>query len=123
MTENNIICVACPVGCRIKIESAAGEIKDINGYQCEQGRNYAVEEFKNPTRILPTTVRVKNGDLPLVSVKTASPIPKGDLLVAMEELARVEVEAPVTCGQVVLENVVDSGVDVVATNNVNTKSK
>ena len=121
MSENSIICVACPVGCRIKIKSAEGNIEEITGYQCEQGRKYAVEEFKNPTRILPTTVRVKNGILPLVSVKTAEPIPKSELLAAMEELARVEMEAPVECGQVVLENVVDSGVTVVATNNVETK--
>lgn len=118
MDKKEIICVACPVGCRIEIKASGDEIKNISGNQCEQGRKYAREEFKNPTRILPTTVRVNQGELPLVSVKTANPIPKNKLLPAMEELARIEIEAPVKCGDVIVENVVNTGVSVVATNNV-----
>lgn len=119
MSRTSIICVGCPKGCRIKIEDKDGKITDISGHSCEKGKEYAREEFKNPTRILPTTVIVNKGELPLVSVKTAKPIPKKYLLPAMKEIAKARVEAPVNIGDVIIDNILDTGVDIIATNNVN----
>mgnify|MGYP000126037504 FL=1 len=121
MRNNNveeIICVSCPKGCRIRVESKDNELKNISGYSCEEGKRYAKEEFKNPTRILPTTVRVKKGEFPLVSVKTKRGIPKAKLLKAMEVIAEIEVKAPVEIGDIILEDILNTGVDLVATRNV-----
>ncbi len=123
VSRTNIICVACPRGCRITIESRGDKIKSITGYGCKKGKEYAREEFKNPTRILPTTVRVKNGELPLVSVKTESPIPKKDLLPAMKETVNINVKAPVNIGDIIVENIAGTGVNLIATNNVGEKCK
>lgn len=121
-----LVCVNCPKGCRVEITSKEGKILDITGYECPLGEDYALEEFKNPTRILPTTVRVNNGKLPLVSVKSRKPIPKSKIGQAMNELAETEVEAPVYLGDVVKSDIAGTGVDMVATrtiyrNNDNTK--
>lgn len=113
-----LVCVNCPKGCRIQVTSENGEIVDIDGYECPLGKDYAVEEFKNPTRILPTTVRVKNGRLPLVSVKSREPISKSKIGQAMNELAEINIEAPVCSGEVVKTNIADTGVDMVATKTV-----
>lgn len=118
MKENKIICVACPRGCRITVVGDDKKIKSIKGFSCPRGEDYAKEEFLNPTRILPTTVKVKNGNFPLVSVKTEKPIPKKDLLPAMDVIARTEVEAPVSCGDIIIKNILDTGVNVIATRNV-----
>ena len=118
MSRTNIICVACPKGCRITVKSENAEIKEITGYTCPKGKDYAKEEFLNPTRILPTTVKVNGGNFPLVSVKTAKPISKKLLMKAMEKTAEVQVQAPVSCGQVIIENLLDTGVDLIATRNV-----
>jgi len=118
VSRTNIICVGCPKGCRMKIEDKDGEITDISGYGCDKGKEYAREEFKNPTRILPTTVIVKNGKIPLVSVKTAKPIPKNYLLPAMKKIAKTRVEAPIDIGDVIIDNILDTGADIIATNNV-----
>ena len=72
----------------------------------------------DPTRIVTTTVRVKNGSMPVVSVKTAQDIPKGKIFDCVEALRDVCVEAPVQIGDVILENVAGTGVDIVATGNV-----
>jgi len=117
-----IICVSCPKGCRIKVESVDGQIKDVSGYNCKEGKRYAKEEFRNPTRILPTTVRVNKGEFPLVSVKTRKAIPKDKLLPAMDVIAEIEIEAPVEIGEVVLEDILNTGVDLVATRNVKKKN-
>lgn len=118
MSRTTIICIGCPKGCRMKVESERGEIKKISGFSCPVGKEHARKEFENPTRILPTTVRIKGGELPLVPVKTAAPIPKKLLLPAMREIARIEVEAPVYTGQVIRKNFLETGVDLVATRDV-----
>lgn len=110
-----ITCIACPVGCDITLEVEDGEIQSIEGNTCPRGADYAKEEYRNPTRILPTTARVTGGVLPRVPVKSAEPIPKPELEAAMREIAAVEVEAPVELGDVIVENVCDTGVDIVAT--------
>ena len=123
MPRTNIICVACPKGCRIEIKHEDDEIKEISGYSCPQGEKYAKEEFLNPTRILPTTVRVKNGNLPLVSVKTEKPIPKKIINKVMQKTAAIQVEAPVKCGDIIIENLLNTGINLVATKNVKKNSK
>lgn len=118
MEKSEIICTNCPKGCRVKIEVEADEIINISGYECPAGKKYAIDEYKNPTRILPTTIRVKNGEFPLVPVKTAEPIPKSFVLKAMKVIAAKEVIAPVDLGDVIVENILETGVDVVATQNI-----
>ncbi|MBM7622714.1 DUF1667 domain-containing protein [Sporohalobacter salinus] len=116
-----ITCISCPIGCEIELEVVDDEITDIEGNRCPRGKEYAREEYFNPTRILPTTVRVKNGVLPLVPVKTAKPIPKEKLELAMDELAKVELEAPIKLGDIVIENILNTGVDVVTTRDLPAK--
>jgi len=122
MTETvEITCIRCPIGCDIELEVEDGEILSMEGAGCIQGEDYAREEYRNPTRVLPTTVRVKGGVLPYVPVKTAEPIPKGELEAAVKELATVEVEAPIELGDVVFEDVCGTGVDIVATRDLPAK--
>lgn len=122
MGKNDIICTGCPKGCRVTVEVDNEEITNIEGYECPTGKKYAVDEYKNPTRILPTTIRVKNGEFPLVPVKTADPIPKSLLIKAMDIIAKKEVEAPVELGDVLIEDILDTGVNIVATRNINKKA-
>ncbi len=110
-----ITCINCPMGCEIKLEVVDNEIKSIKGNRCPSGKEYARNEYFNPTRVLPTTVRVKGGVLPLVPVKSNKPLPKERLEDVMKELAKVELEAPVKLGDIVMEDVFGTGVDIVAT--------
>ena len=118
MEQNKIICVSCPIGCRMTIQSKDGKITSIIGNACPKGIKYVKGEFINPLRILPTTVKVIGGEFPLVSVKTEKAIPKRLLLKAMVEIAEIEVEAPVKIGQVIKDDLIGTGVSLVATRNV-----
>ena len=118
MKENKIICISCPIGCRMTIQSKNGKITSIIGNTCPKGIKYAREEFINPLRILPTTVKVIGGELPLVSVKTEKAIPKRLLLEAMVEIAEIEVKAPVKIGQIIKDDLMGTGVSLVATRNI-----
>jgi len=118
MEEKEIICVSCPMGCRITVQAKEGDIISITGNDCPKGIKYAKEEFINPLRILPTTVKVIGGEFPLVSVKTEKAILKRLLLKAMAEIAEIEVEAPVEIGQVIKDDLIGTGVKLVATRNI-----
>jgi CxxC motif-containing protein len=79
---------------------------------------YAEKEISNPERTLTTTVKVNNGHLPLVSVRTNKPIPKNKIFSTMDLLAKIEVEAPVKIGDPIVQNLFGTGVNVVATKNI-----
>ena len=118
MEGKEIICISCPKGCRITVQNRGEEIISITGNDCPKGIKYAEGEFINPLRILPTTVKVIGGELPLVSVKTEKAIPKRLLLKTMFEIAEIEVNAPVKIGQVIKDNLMGTGVNLVATRNI-----
>ncbi len=116
--ESEITCIICPIGCEMTAYHKEGIITDIEGYECKKGIEYAKEELFDPKRTLTTTVIVKGGKLPLVSVKTNIPIPKDNLFEVMDALSKVEVSAPIKIGDVLVQNVLGLDADIVATKNV-----
>ena len=119
--KKEMICIGCPMGCYLIVDYDGKTIRDISGNRCKVGLEYAEKEISNPERTLTTTVKVKNGHLPLVSVRTNKPIPKNKIFDAMDLLAKVEVEAPVKIGYPIVQNIFGTGVNVVATKNIKTK--
>lgn len=118
MKQVHLICIGCPLGCPLTAELEDGEVRSVTGNTCKNGEKYARRELTNPTRIVTTTVRVSGGELAMVSVKTASDIPKGKIFDCIRALKDVEVPAPVSIGQVILPDAAGTGVGVVATRHV-----
>ena len=118
MEKRELTCIGCPLGCAITVTLDGGEVKDIVGFTCKRGKEYARKEVTNPTRIVTSTVRVTGGTLAMVSCKTRSDIPKGKIFDVVRALKDVEVPAPITIGQVLAENVAGTGVDIIATKNI-----
>ena len=118
MKTVNLICIGCPLGCPLTVEMEGSEVKAVSGNTCPRGDAYARKEMTNPTRIVTSTVRVSGGRLAMVSVKTASDIPKGKIFDCVKALKDVEVKAPVRIGDVIVENVAGTGVNIIATKNV-----
>ena len=118
MKQVHLICIGCPLGCPLTAELEDGEVRSVTGNTCKNGEKYARRELTNPMRIVTTTVRVSGGELAMVSVKTASDIPKGKIFDCIRALKDVEVPAPVSIGQVILPDAAGTGVGVVATRHV-----
>lgn len=110
-------CVSCPMGCRLTATVENGSHK-IEGYTCKRGLEYGLQEMKDPRRNISSTVRITNGFLTVLPVKTAAPIPKNMIFQVMEAINRVHVTAPIHSGAVVLANVLNTGVNIVATRNM-----
>lgn len=115
MEEKTITCIICPIGCEIKVRAENNKIKEIEDYKCERGKEYAKNEYLNPTRVLATTVKIENFRLPVTSVKTEEGIPKDLIFDCMAILKNTEIEGPVNIGETVVENILDTGIDVVTT--------
>ena len=119
MTETReLICINCPLGCGLTVTIKDGEVEKVQGNTCPKGEAYGKKEVTNPTRIVTSTVRVTGGALPVVSVKTASDIPKEKIMDCARVLKEIEVQAPVSIGDVMLEDVCGTGVPMIATKNV-----
>ena len=117
----NLTCIMCPLGCDLVVrtdeESDIGEIM-VEGNTCPKGKNYAIQEMTDPRRNIASSVLVTGGELPLVSVRLTGAIPKSRIFDVMDELRRQELTAPVKAGQIVIKDVLNLGVDVIATKNV-----
>ncbi|MFO7698084.1 MAG: DUF1667 domain-containing protein [Anaerolineae bacterium] len=111
--QREFICVTCPVGCSIQAEVDGQELVALRGQACQRGEAFVREELTAPRRMLTTTVRVSGGRLPLVPVRSSVPVPKGLMLEIARALREVALDAPVADHQMVLENALGSGVDIV----------
>lgn len=113
-----IICTSCPVGCELTVTFDEKDIIDVEGNTCKLGMDYAKQEIFDPRRMVASTVRVKNGYHPLVPVYTEKPVPKPKIMDVLAEIRQVEVEAPISIKDVIIENVLDTGINVVASRNL-----
>jgi CxxC motif-containing protein len=119
--KKEIICICCPMGCYLAVDYIGTTIRGVSGNRCKVGLKYAEKEISDPERTLTTNVKVKNGHLPLVSVRTSKPIPKNIIFDVMDLLAKVEVKAPIKIGEPIVKNIFNTGVNIVATKNISKK--
>lgn len=111
-----IICTVCPLGCRVEISlDRRGAVSALKGAECAQGEKYVVREFKSPVRTVTATVRTGEKSFPLIPVRTSRPVPRELIGEVMRETARARAKAPVKAGDVIVKNILKTGVDLIAT--------
>lgn len=108
-----LICIVCPKGCHLKVDEENNYA--VTGNACPRGAEYGAAELQHPVRVLTSTVKLAGCAARRCPVKTNGSIPKGMLFDAMGVLDAVELTAPVAVGQVVVADLLGTGVDVVAT--------
>ncbi len=114
MTTKKVICVICPRGCEITVNGEGREVKSIEGNQCQRGFEYAKSEFVLPCRTLTTSVVLEGAGRKMLPIRSNKPIPKELMFACMKEVKKVTVKAPVEMHQVIIKNILDTGIDMVA---------
>lgn len=113
--KKQFTCINCPMGCQVVVTMDGEEITNIEGNNCKRGENYVRDEVKDPKRMVTSTVRIKGNKDYSVPVKTETAIPKGLIFDCMREINNTEISSPVHIGDVVIEDVLGTGVNVLAT--------
>jgi CxxC motif-containing protein len=117
-TKKRITCIVCPIGCEISIEVKENKCKILNGNKCDKGIEYSINEALNPRRMLTTSILIKEGIWPLVSVKTSDSVPKEEIFKVLNKIKKTIVFAPVKSGQILIKNVADNNIYVIATKTI-----
>jgi CxxC motif-containing protein len=125
MSIKELTCIGCPMGCQLTVDfdDKNSKVMGVTGNNCKIGERYAQKELTNPTRIVTSSIKVDGGNLAMVSVKTESDIPKGKIFDIMKEIHNTKVIAPVKIGDVLIENVAGTNVNIVATRNIKNVGK
>lgn len=119
--KKKFTCIVCPNGCEIEAEVLHGQVTAVTGQLCLRGEQYVRQELTAPRRTLATSVLVKNGELPVASVRLTQPIAKNMIFQVMDEIKKVVLTAPVQAGTVVIPHVCGTESDVIVTKNINEK--
>ena len=109
-----LTCIVCPRGCRLHVD----DDMNVTGNFCPRGKEYAISELTHPVRTITTSIRVNNRPYTLVSVKTSGAVPKDKIFDVMKEIDTLEISAPTRIGDVVKENILGLGVNIVITKNI-----
>lgn len=113
-------CTTCPSECLLTIEverdadGVVAEVRSATGNRCPRGDKFAHQELTCPMRVLTTTVAVSGGDEALLPVRTAEAIPLELHVQAMDLIRGLVVNAPIRMGDVVLENLLDTNINLIA---------
>lgn len=118
-------CTTCPSECLLTVEverDADGdviEVRSVTGNSCPRGDKFAHQELTRPMRVLTTTVAVSGGDEALLPVRTSEAIPLALHTQAMDLIRGLVVDAPIRMGDVVLPNLLNTGIDLIASMDIN----
>lgn len=110
------LCIGCPLGCRLEVDAEPGEqsVVEVRGFTCRRGREYALQEHTAPRRIVTTTVAMTGARWARLPVRSSAPAPKDKVLAICNMPQDVRVSTPVAMGDIIVGNILDSGVDIIA---------
>ena len=112
----NLTCIVCPKGCSLTVELDGKNIISVTGHTCKRGQEYAYTECTNPKRTVTSTARTANGGV--IPVKTDRAIPKELMFDCMREIDNAVVALPAHIGDVVIENLLGTGANIIVTANM-----
>ena len=118
ITKKNLTCIVCPRGCALTVtldSELENPVVSVEGQGCKRGVEYATAECTHPTRVLTTTAPTVDGGV--VPCKTDRAIPRELLFEAMKAVNSLSAPAVVRIGDILLENLLGTGANIVATAN------
>lgn len=112
-------CEICPLHCKLLIEKNNDNSYRVLGNKCPQGEKYALQDLEEPSRVLFSRVLLENGPMSRLHVKTDRVVPHSLKDKFIKIIENTKVKAPVFRGDVLIENVLDTGINIVSARKVN----
>ncbi len=107
-------CKVCPVNCELTIEKDIDDSYIVTGNNCGRGVDYGIKAMTTPSRILTGRVLLKNGNMGRLPVKTTGVVPEDRIEECLAIFNSTTVTAPIKMGTIIIENILDLNVDVIA---------
>lgn len=108
----SLICILCPRGCHLNVDENTYK---VSGNQCPRGAKYAPAELTNPVRVVTSTVAIKSEEYKVCPVKTSDAVPKAKIVEVLKIINNLQFSLPIKRGEILLENIADTGVNLLAT--------
>lgn len=113
-----MVCITCPLGCRLELEIEDGDIKAVYHNSCKRGIDYANQEYYDPRRMVTATAPIEHAPVKRIPVRTSEPIPVKHINALLNAIYSLDLEAPLQIETPVITNFADTGVDVITTRNM-----
>lgn len=113
----DVVCTVCPIGCKMKVEKSNEEYV-VTGNSCDRGIEYGINETINPVRVLTTTVKLIDSEDKMLPVRTEKAIPKNKIFECIKLLNKVKVKPPINIGEVIVENILGMGINVISSKDI-----
>lgn len=117
MTEQTIVCITCPRGCTMQVTQDGDNIS-VTGNSCKRGEVFAVNELTHPMRTICSTVATAFPEAPVLPCRVSTDIPKESIFDVMKEINKVVVTERIGRGDVIIQDVLGTGADVIATSDL-----
>ncbi|MBO5643664.1 MAG: DUF1667 domain-containing protein [Lentisphaeria bacterium] len=115
-----LVCLSCPPGCRLTVEyTDDASNASVSGNRCPRGKSYAISELTDPRRIVTAVIPTSDSARPVLPVRTDKPFPKAKIAELLNTLYKMRVNPPFSCGDILLENALGTGINIISAENRN----
>ena len=118
--KKDMICISCPMGCRITVEWENDNDIKVTGNKCPRGIVYGREEILSPRRVVTATIDINSSSLGRIPVMTTGTVPKGIIDSLLNRIYKMHLETPIARDDIIMKNIDDTGIDLIATRTVTT---
>ncbi|MDD5669861.1 MAG: DUF1667 domain-containing protein [Candidatus Omnitrophica bacterium] len=119
--KKKLTCIECPRGCTLTVDFENCRVISVEGNTCPQGAAYAVTEIQYPVRLITSAVLAESLEIKMVPVRTDKPVPRDRVLDVMSEIKKIRLNRPVRSGEIIENNLLGLGINLVATRNAAVK--
>lgn len=118
--KKDMICISCPMGCRISVNWDNEKDIIVSGNKCPRGVIYGREEVLSPRRVVTATININSTYLGRLPVMTTEPLPKGLIDNLLNKIYKMHLDIPIVRDDIILENIDNTGIDLIATRSIKT---
>ncbi|MDA3937964.1 MAG: DUF1667 domain-containing protein [Spirochaetia bacterium] len=118
--KKDMICISCPMGCRISAEWGKENIITVTGNKCQRGDVYGKEEILSPRRVVTATLNINSSWLGRLPVMTTGTLPKEFIDSLLNKIYKFDLDVPIVRNDIIIKNISNTGIDLIATRSVRT---
>jgi CxxC motif-containing protein len=118
--KKDMICISCPMGCRISAEWESESDITVTGNKCQRGIIYGKEEILSPRRVVTATININSSFLGRLPVMTTGTVPKEKIDSLLNGIYKMQLDIPIVRDDIIIKNIENTGIDLIATRSVKT---